>query len=84
MHPAGLLGNEEWQVAAHQALDLSDAQKRDARYYGENSIIVFNQTARGAPKGATGKLIAITDESIVVEAAGKIRSVPSRFVTRAS
>lgn len=78
LQAAGLVGNEEWQVAAHQALDLSDAQKRDARYYGDNTVIVFNQTARGAPKGATGTLVAITDESIVVEAAGKIRSVPFR------
>ncbi|MFT3991849.1 MAG: MobF family relaxase [Luteolibacter sp.] len=78
LQAAGLLGTEEWQVSSLQAVDLSDAQKRDARYYGENAVIVFNQTARGAPKGATGMLIAITDESIVVEAAGKIRDVPFR------
>ncbi len=75
---AGLIGKEEWQVATHQALDLSDAQKRDVRYYGENTVIVFNQKARGAPKGATATLVAITDESIIVEAAGKIRDVPFR------
>lgn len=78
LQEAGLIGKEEWQVSALHALDMSDAQKRDVRYYEENTVIVFNQTARGAPKGATGTLVAITDESIVVEADGKIRSVPFR------
>jgi ATP-dependent exoDNAse (exonuclease V) alpha subunit len=76
MRDAGLLGKKEWAVSALQADDLTDAQKGDARYYDDGRVIVFNQTCRGIPKGAVGSLVAVTAESIVVEAAGRVRAVP--------
>lgn len=76
LQAAGLIGQKEWEVEALQADDLTDAQKRDARYYDEGRVIVFNQTCRGVPKGEVGSLIAMTAESIIVEAAGRIRAVP--------
>ncbi len=76
LRAAGLLGKKEWDVSAFQADDLTDAQKRDARYYGDGRVIVFNQTCKGIPKGSVGSLLAMTAESIVVEAAGRVREVP--------
>lgn len=79
---AGLIGSEEWKVTAHQGQDLSDAQKRDERYYGENTVIVFNQSVKGAPKGTVGTLVALVDDAVIVEAAGKVRSIPFKHVDR--
>jgi len=76
MREAGLLGKKEWAVSALQADDLTDAQKGDARYYDDGRVIVFNQTCKGIPNGAVGSLVAVTAESIVVEAAGRVRAVP--------
>ncbi len=76
LQATGLLGKKEWSVSALQADDLTDAQKGDARYYDDGRVIVFNQTCRGIPKGAVGSLVAVTAESIVVEAAGRVRAVP--------
>jgi hypothetical protein len=79
---AGLIGSEEWQVTAHQGQDLSDAQKCDERYYGDNAVIVFNQSVKGAPKGTIGSLVTLVDDALIVEAAGKIRSIPFKHVDR--
>lgn len=82
LQAAGLIGRKDWPVTALQANDLTDAQKRDARYYEEGHVIVFNQPCRRIPKGAMGKLLAITDESIIVEGAGRIRSLPFEQASR--
>lgn len=79
---AGLIGREEWKVTAHQGQDLDDAQKRDERYYGEDTVIVFNQSVKGAPKGTVGSLVELVDDAVIVEAAGKIRSIPFKHVDR--
>lgn len=78
----GLIGGEEWQVTSWQADDLTDAQKRDTRFYADDRVVVFNQTARGVPKGTVGSLVAEVDEGVVVEAAGRIRTIPNRQVNR--
>ena len=75
LQAAGLIGGEEWKIDIFQAQDLSDAQKRDTRYYTDHTAIVFNQTARGAPKGTVGILVAIAEECLIVEAAGRIRMI---------
>lgn len=77
-----LIGGEDWKVSTLLARDLSDAQKRDPRYHTADTVIVFNQTARGAPKGATGNLVAIVDDSLIVETAGKIRSIPFKYLDK--
>jgi hypothetical protein len=41
-------------------LDLTDAQKRDKRFYPPDAVIVFNQKVRPAGPGLRGKLAAIT------------------------
>lgn len=71
----GLLGAEEWRVTALQTVDLTDAQKRDVRFYGAGTTLVFNRDAGGFRKGQAGSLIMITGKGLIVEAGGKVRTI---------
>ncbi|TLD71349.1 conjugative relaxase [Phragmitibacter flavus] len=72
----GRIGRDEWNITALTADDLTDSQKRDARYYTEDSVVVVNQTVAGLSKGTAGKLVAMTRTGVVIEAAGRIRTIP--------
>ena len=47
----GLLGANDVTVQALDKLDLTDAQKRDKRFYPHDAVIVFNQKVRQAEPG---------------------------------
>ncbi len=70
------IGSEEWSLVALRALDLTEAQKRDARYYADDAVIAFNQSFRGIPKGDTGSLLAMLSDGVAVETADRVRIVP--------
>jgi len=72
---AGLIGAEEHAISTLEAVDLTDAQKRDARSYEGESVIVFNRDTSGFRKGQRGRLVAMSDNAIVVEAGNKIREI---------
>ncbi len=72
---AGFIGAEEHAIAALEAVDLTDAQKRDARSYEPDSVLVFNRDTSGFRKGQRGQLLAMSGDAIVVEADNKIREV---------
>jgi conjugative relaxase-like TrwC/TraI family protein len=72
----GLLGRDEWRVTTLQNIDLTKAQKRDARFHPADSTVVFNRNAGGFRKGQSGKLLAVTERGIVVEGHGKVRTLP--------
>ena len=72
----GLIGREDWPVTALQTVDLTDAQKRDSRFFGDDAALVFNRNAAGFTKGESGSLVTITGKGLVVDAGGKIRTVP--------
>ena len=72
---AGLIGAEEHAVFTLEGVDLTDAQKRDARSYETDSVIVFNRDTSGFRKGQRGRLLAMSDDAIVVEAGNKIREI---------
>ena len=72
---AGLIGAEEHAIATLEAVDLTDAQKRDVRSYEADSVIVFNRDTSGFRKGQRGRLLAMSDNAIVVEAGNKIREI---------
>jgi conjugative relaxase-like TrwC/TraI family protein len=78
----GLLGAEDKAVTALETVDLTEAQKRDRRFYNEDTVLVLNRNARGFQKGQTCWLVAITDNGLVLESAGKTRTVPLRFADR--
>jgi len=80
----GLIGKTEVTVSVLEKLDLTDAQKRDARFYSEKTVVVFNQNAAGVKQGTLGRLVQIEERELYVEAAGKIRRIPFEQLQRLS
>jgi len=78
----GLIGNKETPITALETVDLTSAQKRDRRFYDENSVVVLNRNAGGFKKGQTARLVAITQTGVVLEGAERIRTVPFKFLDR--
>jgi hypothetical protein len=72
----GLVGAAESQVTALEQVDLTSAQKLDARHYPPDCVLVFNRDFGGYVRGEQGKLIGITATRLALEVAGKVRHVP--------
>jgi conjugative relaxase-like TrwC/TraI family protein len=70
-----LIGEVETTVTALERQDLTDAQKRDKRFYQPESVLVFNRPTAGFKSGSTGKLCGITDRHLLIEADHRIRPV---------
>ena len=71
-----LISEAETTVTALERQDLTDAQKRDKRFYQPDSILVFNRPTTGFKSGSAGKLCGITDRHLLIEADHRIRPVP--------
>jgi ATP-dependent exoDNAse (exonuclease V) alpha subunit len=71
-----LIGEAETTVTALERQDLTDAQKRDKRFYQPDSILMFNRPTAGFKSGSAGKLCGITDRHLLIEADHRIRPVP--------
>ena len=54
---------------------MTDAQKRDKRFYQPDSVLVFNRPTAGFKSGSAGKLRGITDKHLLIEADNRIRPV---------
>jgi hypothetical protein len=80
----GLVGQEETPVTALERLDLTDAQKRDARSYAPDSVVMFNRPVSGYKPGDTGRLLAVTDKHLLIDANQRIRPVPFKDLDRLS
>jgi conjugative relaxase-like TrwC/TraI family protein len=78
----GLLGSEDRAVTALETVDLTDAQKRDQRFYNDDTVLVLNRNAGGFRKGQTCRLLAISDRGWILEGSDKVRTVPFRFADR--
>ena len=78
----GLIGAADLAVQALERIDLTNAQKRDERFYPPEAIIVFNQKVRDAAPGAKGKLVGILKSSVLVEVGGKFVTVSNRLLDR--
>lgn len=70
----GLLG-EESRVTALEQLDLTAAQKLDARHYPPDCVLVLNRDVAGFKRGAQAKLIGITANRLALELGGKVRQI---------
>jgi conjugative relaxase-like TrwC/TraI family protein len=70
-----LIGEAESAVTALERQDLTDAHKRDKRFYQPDSILVFNRPTTGFKSGSMGKLCGITDKHLLIEADHRIRPV---------
>ena len=78
----GLLGAADSALQALERIDLTNAQKRDERFYPPDAVIVFNQKVRDAEPGAKGKLAGILKTSVLVEVGGKFVTVSNRLLDR--
>jgi conjugative relaxase-like TrwC/TraI family protein len=78
----GVLGCEDRAVTALETVDLTDAQKRDRRFYKDETVLVLNRNAGGFQKGQTCRLLAISDRGWILEGSDKVRTVPFRFANR--
>jgi ATP-dependent exoDNAse (exonuclease V) alpha subunit len=78
----GLLGAADTVVKVLDKLDLTNAQKRDARFYPPDAVVVFNQKVSAAQPGAEGKLAGIVKVGVLIEVGGKIVTVPNKLLDR--
>jgi len=78
----GLLGANDMAIQAFNKLDLTNAQKRDERFYPLEAVVVFNQKVREAKPGATGKLAGIVKLGVLVEVDGKFVTVSNKLLDR--
>ncbi len=78
----GLLGANDTTIQALDKLDLTNAQKRDGRFYPPEAVVVFNQKVREANPGAKGKLAGIVKLGVLVEVDGKFITVSNKLLDR--
>lgn len=78
----GLVGANDVTVQTLEKIDLTNAQKRDERFYPTDAVIVFNQKVRDAEPGAKGKLAGVLKLSVLVEVGGKFVTVSNRLLDR--
>ncbi len=80
----GLLGANDTTVQVLDRLDLTNAQKRDERFYPKDAVVVFNQKIREAEPGAKGKLAGIVKLGVLVEVDGRFVTVSNKMLDRIS
>lgn len=80
----GLLGSIDTTIQVLDRLDLTNAQKRDERFYPKDSVVVFNQKVREAEPGAKGKLAGIVKAGVLVGVGGRFVTVSNKMLDRIS
>ncbi len=78
----GLLGANDVAVQTLEKIDLTNAQKRDERFYPPDAVIVFNQKVRGTEAGAKGKLRGIVKAGVLVEVDGRLVMVMDKVLDK--
>jgi ATP-dependent exoDNAse (exonuclease V) alpha subunit len=77
-----MIGSDEHKVVSLERLDLTDAQKRERRFYNAETVLVFNQDCGRFCKGESAQLVAVTDKGLIVESAQKAATVTLRQLDR--
>lgn len=80
----GLLGSTDTTIQILDRLDLTNAQKRDERFYPQEAIVVFNQKIRDAEPGAKGKLAGIVKTGLLIDVGGRFVTVSNKLLDRVS
>jgi len=65
-------------------LDLTNAQKRDERFYPKEAVVVFNQKIREAEPGTKGKLSGIVKAGLLIDVGGRFVTVSNKMLDRIS
>lgn len=77
-----LLGANDTTIEVLERIDLTNAQKRDGRFYPQDAVIVFNQEVHKAEPGTKGKLAGILKTGVLVEVNGAFVTVSNRLLDR--
>ncbi len=77
-----LVGEAETDITTFQPVDLTSAQKRDARSYDQNTVLVFNRDVRGFKAGETARLTKITDTHLTLESGSRNVSILFKHVDK--
>ena len=64
-----MIGSDEHRVVSLERVDLTDAQKRERRFYNAETVLVFNRDCGRFCKGESAQLLAVTDKGLIVESA---------------
>jgi conjugative relaxase-like TrwC/TraI family protein len=72
----GLIGETETTVTALQPVDLTDAQKRDARSYSPDTVLVFNRDVAGFKAGESARLPLVASEHLIVSGKTRVAQIP--------
>lgn len=78
----GLVGADEKSVTAFESVDLTDAQKRDRRFYGKDAVVVLNQKVEGFKKGQICRFVDIVGKGVILESENLIQLIPFKRVDR--
>jgi conjugative relaxase-like TrwC/TraI family protein len=79
---AGVLGREEIAVQALERLDLTNAQKRDARHHEPGTVVILNQKVADLPPGSTAKFRQAVAGAVLLETDDKLVRLSNRFLDR--
>ena len=77
-----LIGSDDREIVSLERVDLTDAQKRESRFYGTDTVLVFNRDCGRFRKGESAKLAAITENGLIVESARRVAVVGVRQMDR--
>ncbi|MCI0533969.1 MAG: relaxase domain-containing protein [Verrucomicrobiales bacterium] len=77
-----LIGDAETALITFQPMNFTEAQKRDVRSYGSDTVLVFNRNVRGFKAGDCARLRAITATHLTVESNRSVAAVPLKFLDR--
>jgi ATP-dependent exoDNAse (exonuclease V) alpha subunit len=78
----GLIDKADTTVTVHERLDLTDAQKRDKRFYPGNAVIVFNRATKNFAKGEVGRVLKATPTHLLVQTEEKVQRIPFKLSNR--
>jgi conjugative relaxase-like TrwC/TraI family protein len=80
----GTLRGTEQTISALEPVDLTAAQKADARYYSPEYVAILNRSSRGTPAGSVARIVAATAAGVAVEVGGKLRLIARKDLDRLS
>jgi len=80
----GLIGEAETMVTALQPMDLTDAQKRDARSYSSDMVLVFNRDVAGFKAGESARMTLISGEHLIVTGKTGVAQIPFKELEKAT
>ena len=71
----GRVETSESALDIFEPVDVTDAQKLDARFYSAQSTVVFTRSMAGFRKNAHASVIEVTRAGLVVSGDGKVREI---------